>query len=258
MLYQICYLSEGKGKQRQVTNTAMLNANNIVDAYAATEETVTNNADYIIYPFATLTDNGESIYTLADYVCKQHFKWELRNNAAALAALKKSIQDKEDERQAAAAAIVAALTDNADNMYIVFNAAYNAVAALRDNLCRISEIEYNPSAAFCNPFAVRKVKATYPQLCCLIKKATEEANLTEAQMQVLNMYESGTTCAYVCDMLKITKHAYYCSLYAAMYKVLSAAVEMDKHSIFAAAGITEEDNAAALAAYAKRARIKTK
>lgn len=256
MLYQICYVSEGKGKQRQVTNTAMLNADNIVDAYTATEEAATNNADYIIYPFATLTDNGESIYTLADYVCKQHFKWELRNNAAALAALKKSLHDKEDERQTAAAAIVAALADNADNMYIVFNAAYNAVAAIRDNLYRISEVEYNPSAAFCNPFAVRKVEATYPQLCRLIKKATEEANLTEAQMQVLNMYESNTTCAAACVLLNITKRAYYKHLYKAFYKVLAAAVELDKNGIFAAAGIAEEDVAAALATYEKRAKTK--
>lgn len=256
MLYQICYVSEGKGKQRQVTNTAMLNADNIVDAYTATEEAITNNADYIIYPFATLTDNGESIYTLADYVCKQHFKWELRNNAAALAALKKSLHDKEDERQTAAAAIVAALADNANNMYIVFNAAYNAVAAIRDNLYRISEVEYNPSAAFCNPFTVRKVKATYPQLCRLIKKATEEANLTEAQMQVLNMYESNTTCAAACVLLNITKRAYYKHLYKAFYKVLAAAVELDKSGIFAAAGITEEDTAAALATYEKRAKTK--
>ena len=101
MLYQVCYVSEGKGKQRQVKATTMINAENIVDAYTATEEAATNNADYIIYPFASI-DNGESIYTLADYVCKQHFKWQLRNNAAALAALKKSIHDKEDAMQTAA------------------------------------------------------------------------------------------------------------------------------------------------------------
>lgn len=255
MLYQVCYVSEGKGKQRQVKAATMINAENIVDAYTATEEAATNNADYIIYPFASI-DNGESIYTLADYVCKQHFKWQLRNNAAALAALKKSIHDKEDERQTAAAAIVAALPDNADNMYNVFISAYNALAAARDKLYRVSEVEYNPSAAFCNPFVVREVKATYPHLCRLIKKATEEASLTEAQMQVLNMYESNTTCAAACALLNITKRAYYKNLYKAFYKVLSAAVALDKSGIFAAAGIMEEDIAAALATYEKRAKTK--
>lgn len=255
MLYQICYVSEGKGKKRQVTDTATITADNIVDAYTATEESATTAADYIIYPFAA-ADNGESIYTLADYVCKQHYKWELRNNAAALPALKKSLHDKEDERQTAAAAIVAALADNADNMYIVFNTAYNALAAMRDNLYRISEVEYNPSAAFCNPFIKKELKATYPQLCRLIKKATETAELTEAQMQVLNMYESNTTCAAACTLLNITKRAYYKHLYKAFYKVLAAAVELDKSGIFAAAGITAEDTAAALATYEKRAKTK--
>lgn len=255
--YQICALN-GKGKDRTATAIATMQAENLADAYAAILETH-DKGNVVVYPLATLAD-GETVYTLADYARRQFNKWELRNNNAVMSALNRSTWDKEDERQDAAAAIVATLTDDENaTMYTAFLAAYNKLAAGRDNLFRKSEAEYNPGAMFCNPFTERKARATFPRLAALIARATEAAGLTDKQAEVLEMYESGTTCAAALELLEISKRSYYQNLYTAMYKTLKTAAEMDgEHApTFTAAGIDRSDISDALAAYAKRARVKT-
>lgn len=257
-MYQVCFIS-GKGKDKTATAGHTVQAETLAAAYAATLET-DNGKDFIVYPLATLADGG-SVYALADYTCKQFNKWEMRNNNAVMSVLNRSTWDKEDERQDAAAAIVATLTDDCNaTMYTAFLAAYNKLAAGRDGLFRKSEVEYNPGAVFCNPFIERKARATFPRLAALIARATEMAGLTDKQAEVLDMYESGTTCAAALELLEITKRAYYCNLYAAFYKTLVRAVEIDGPDVptFTAAGIDKTDVADALAAYAKRARVKQK
>ena len=255
-MYQVCHIS-GKGKDKTATAARTIEAESLADAYTATMET-DGGKDFLVYPLATLTD-GESVYRLAAYACKQFNKWEMRNNNAVMSVLNRSTWDKEDERQDAAAGIVATLADDENaTMYAAFLAAYNKLAAGRDGLFRKSEVEYNPGAMFCNPFIERKARATFPALAALIAKATEAAGLTDKQAETLDMYESGTTCAAALELLEITKRAYYCNLYAAFYKVLAKAAEMDGEAAptFAAAGIDKADLADALAAYAKRARVK--
>lgn len=255
-MYQVCKVN-GKGKARTVTVIGTVQASSIADAYVAAMETASVD-NWIVYPLATLAD-GESVYRLAEYACRQFHKWEMRNNNAALSVLNRSTWDKEDERQDAAAAIVETLIDDKTaTMCTAFLAAYNRLAAGRDRLFRKSEVEYNPGAMFCNPFVERQARATFPALAALIAKATGAAGLTEKQAETLEMYESGTTCAAALELLGITKRAYYCNLYAAFYKVLAKAVEMDGDSFptFAAAGIDKGDVIDAMLAYAKRARAK--
>lgn len=257
-MYQVCYTTDGKGKNRKVTATETVNGESLVDVYTAISERDNVTTPFVVYPLATL-DSGESVYMLADYVAKQYNKWKLRNNAAVMPTLKKSLHDKEDERQTAATAVCAALADGAANMYETFNAAYNALTAESDKLYRISATEYNPAALFCNPFMERKLRATFPALCRLIAKATDAAALTEKQAEVLEMYESGTTCADALELLEINKRSYYQHLYTALYKILTKAAEIDKDgATFAAAGISMQDVADAIAAYGKRARVRAK
>ena len=82
-MYQVCYTTDGKGKNRKVTATETVNGESLVDVYTAISERDDVTTPFVVYPLATL-DSGESVYMLADYVAKQYNKWKLRNNAAVI------------------------------------------------------------------------------------------------------------------------------------------------------------------------------
>lgn len=260
--FQVCHVA-GKGKDSKVLDTYTTHAETLADAYttAQAETAAQEHAAQVVtlvYPLATL-DNGETIVELADYVRRQFWKWELRNSHAVLSALNRSTWDEQDEQQTAAAAIVETMVERPGaTMWDCYRAARAALDSERDKLFRKSEVEYMPGVMFCNPFREEKPRATYPRLARLIAQATEAAGLTDKQAEVLDMYQSGTTCAAALELLGITKRSYYQNLYVAFFKVLDTAATMDGDGVptFQAAGITAQDVADALEAYAKRARVR--
>lgn len=254
--YQVCHVS-GRGKYSRLLDSHIIQAQTLADAYTAAQKDAVPQVVTLVYPFATL-DDGDSIMELADYVRRQWWRWEIKNTSAELAGMNRATWDEDDEQQTAATAIVETMVENPGaTMWDCYRAARAALAAERDKLFRKSEAEYMPGVMFCNPFREEKPRATYPRLARLIAQATNEARLTNKQREILVMYQSGTTCAVALEFLAIAKRSYYQSLYAAFFKVLETAAWIDgvETPTFAEAGITAQDVADALDAYAKRARV---
>lgn len=257
--FQICELVKDSDNKETCGETTVINAVNLSDAYNAAAYLVGGFWEkYRVYPYAT-PDDGESVLDLAKYARTQFWKWELRNNAAALVALNRSTWDTEDEIQDAALAILAALDENPDmTMFDLYRIAYNVLASNRDRLFRRSEHEYNPAALFCNPFIDRKQIATFPRLASLFARAKDAAELTEKQLDVIELYQHGITAAAVMERMNITKRAYYKLFYKGLYKILAAAVALDGETLdtFTESGIDAAAVAAALAKYKNLSRYK--
>ena len=225
--FQVCFITDDENGKPMCAKTASVTGENIVDAYAAAAEKYGEKQRFNVYPLATL-DNPESVLDLAEYARRHFWKWELRNNNAVLSALNRSEWDTEDETQDAALSILSTLAENpAADMFTAYRAAFNSLASGRDRLFRKSEVEYNPAAVFCNPFIDRKQIATFPRLASLFGKATDSADLTEKQRDVIELYQHGITAAAVMERMNITKRAYYKLFYKGLYKILSAAIELD-------------------------------
>ena len=257
--FQICELVKDSDNKETCGETTVINAVNLSDAYNAAAYLVGGFWEkYRVYPYAT-PDDGESVLDLAEYARRHFWKWELRNNNAVLSALNRSEWDTEDETQDAALSILSTLAENpAADMFTAYRAAFNSLASGRDRLFRKSEIEYNPAAIFCNPFIDRKQIATFPRLASLFGKATDSADLTEKQRDVIELYQHGITAAAVMERMNITKHAYYKLFYKGLYKTLASAVALDGDALptFAESGLATADVMDALNTYKTRASRK--
>lgn len=255
--YQICFVTTN-GKTTKCTGTETITAESLADAYLTANESHGETSEFFVYPLATFAD-GESQYRLADYCRKQFWKWEVRNNNAVMSALNRSTWDKEDERQDAVTEVWECLVKNPSaTMFEAYHKAMNKLSASRDKLFRKNEYEYNPNALFTNPFVEYVAMATYPKLNALIKTAKDKADLTEKQLEILELYEKGIAPSDIQTQLDIAKRTYYQHYYTAIYKILRTAVELDGDGTptFAESGLDSADIAEAVLAYAKRARAK--
>lgn len=255
--FQVCFISDDENGKPICTKTASVTGENIVDAYAAAAEKYGEKQRFNVYPLAT-AENPASVIDLAEYARRHFWKWELRNNNAVLSALNRSEWDVEDETQDAVLAILSALAENpAVDMFTAYRAAFNSLASGRDRLFRKSECEYNPAALFCNPFIDRKQIATFPRLASLFARAKDAAELTEKQLDVIELYQHGITAAAVMERMNITKRAYYKLFYKGLYKILSAAVALDGETLdtFTESGIDAAAVQDALDTYKRRAAM---
>lgn len=257
--YQVCIVAADESGKTVCTATENITAESMIDAYETALEKYGDNDSIRVYPLVNPAD-AESVYRFAEYARKQDKKWRIANDAAAVAAFNETPEDAADALQNAALAVLAVLAENpAADMFTVYRAAAALLKAERAKLYRISETEYNPAWAFHNPFISRRNLQTMPRLASLIRRAIDAADLTEKQAEIISEYGKGITAAAIMERHSITKRAYYCTYYAAVYKVLKTAADMDGETFptFTAYGITAADVTDALNTYAKRARVKT-
>lgn len=253
-LFQVVRIS-ADGKSAEALKT--ISAENMKTAYnlLSEAERETNR----IYPYAAL-DNAESIYNLAKYVVRNLIEIALSRNTttdSGYNGMRESLHGMRDDMiQTAALAIVECLTDGENNMFAVYRSAYRACEKMRNALANRSAREFSPDWIFNTLSTLPAARATYPRLCAAIRAGKSASALSEKQIEVIEAYERGITCADICAANDITKRAYYTRLYSALYAILCAAVDTDSKAFFEA-GFSRASVNDALAMFAKRARVKT-
>lgn len=259
MLYQVCILNKAtETTKATVKHTALVEADNIMQATAQAEGKY-DRASFRVYPYCTAQD-GEGQMELARHTLRSVEHWERRNNNAVLEPFKRTPEDREDFIMCACVAFAVIFAENPSaDMHTLKTAAFSAIRAEQARRDRNSEREYLPGWSACN-ITPRTAKATFPALDRLTRKAVETADLTERQMQVLNMaYQDGATTRDIASALNIAQSTVRDALATAYYKVLLQMVELDRNlRAFTEAGYTAEDIDETISIMRKRARVKTK
>lgn len=242
MLYQICILNKAtRDNPATVNQTALVRASSMTEASRIAERTH-KRSTFRVYPYCTAQD-GEGQMELARYALYSFEKWERQFNASAMNEYSRNEYDREDLIATAYLAINVLFAENPSaDMHTLKTAVFSAIATEQRRNQRRAEREFNPDFIACN-IAPRTAKATFPALDRLTRKAVETADMTEKQMQVLNMaYQDGQGAQDIANELNISRACVYRSLYRAYYKVLAQMVELDRDlRAFTEAGYTAED-----------------
>jgi len=257
LLYQVCTVKhDSETNKTIVTATAIIEAETIKKA-TEQAEAIHTRASIRVYPYRTPED-GNAQLALAQHTLHSVENWERRNDNAVLEPFHRTPEDREDFVMLACLTFATIFAENpAADMHTLKTAAFSAIRAEQAKRHRHSDDEYDPNWSVMNRQPTIAT-ATYPALARLIRKATEQSELTEKQMQALTyVYGNGTSIENTADILNVTKRAIAQSLYSAQYKVLCKALEIDTDmQAFTDAGYTAEDIDETLTLLRKRARVK--
>lgn len=253
--YQVCIFAVN-GKEKTIKRTETIKAKNISNA-AEIASTMFPGETLRTYPLVSASD-GQSIMEMAEFSLASYERWETRNNFAVNNPKNRSQFEKEDLVSVATLAIINKLRENPGaTMYEVKSTAFSAIASEQKSKERLSEREYLPGWASCNIAPVGP-RPTYPALDRMLAYAVDQADITDDQNVILQMYYIERK--EVADIMAETgksRSKVYRSLYRAYCRILDKAYNTEgSGDIFKAAGITKEDVETAIETMRKRGMAK--